>query len=59
MEKLEHLTEGALVRGAISDRAIKLVAVEWHGSNAITLTFIDELAGKPARVCRTAMTWPA
>ena len=46
MARLEDLTKGALVRGVLGDRAVKVVDVEWHGSNAITLTFTDELTGK-------------
>ncbi|MDP9420449.1 MAG: DUF3883 domain-containing protein [Actinomycetota bacterium] len=49
MTKLEDLTKGALARGVLADRAVKVVAVEWHGSNAITLTFTDESTGKPGQ----------
>jgi superfamily II DNA or RNA helicase len=47
--KLEELTKGALARGVLADRAVKVVDVEWHGSNAITLTFTDESTGKPGQ----------
>ena len=33
----------------LADRAVKVVDVEWHGSNAITLTFTDESTGKPGQ----------
>jgi superfamily II DNA or RNA helicase len=46
---LEDLTKGALARGVLTDRAVKVVDVEWHGSNAITLTFTDESTGKPGQ----------
>jgi len=45
--RLEDLTKGALVRGVLTDRAVKVVAVEWHGSNAVTLTYTDDSTGKP------------
>ena len=40
------LTKGALVRGVLADRSVKVVDAEWHGSNAITLTYTDEATGK-------------
>ena len=46
MAHLEDLTKGALVRGVLADRAVKVVDVEWHGSNAITLTYTDDSTGK-------------
>ncbi len=49
MARLEELTKGALARGVLADRAVKVVDVEWHGSNAITLTFTDESTGKPGQ----------
>ena len=47
MARLEDLTKGALVRGILGDRVVKVVDVTWHGSAAITLTFTDELTGRP------------
>jgi SNF2 family DNA or RNA helicase len=44
--RLEDLTKGALVRGVLADRAVRVVDVAWHGSNAITLTYTDEPTGK-------------
>jgi SNF2 family DNA or RNA helicase len=49
MARLEDLTKGALARGVLADRAVKVVDVEWHGSNAITLTFTDCSTGKPGQ----------
>ena len=46
MARLEDLTKGALVRGILGDRAVKVVDIAWHGSNAVTLTYTDELTGK-------------
>ena len=46
MSRLEELTKGALVRGVLGDRAVKVVDIAWHGSSAITLTYTDELSGK-------------
>jgi superfamily II DNA or RNA helicase len=49
MARLEDLTKGALVRGVLADRAVKVVDVDWHGSNAVTLTFTDDATGKPSQ----------
>ena len=45
--RLEDLTKGAVVRGVLTDRTVRVVDVEWHGSNAITLTYTDDSTGKP------------
>jgi SNF2 family DNA or RNA helicase len=47
LARLEDLTKGAVVRGVLTDRAVRVVDVEWHGSNAITLTYTDDSTGKP------------
>ena len=47
MARLEDLTKGALVRGVLADRVVKVVDITWHGSSALTLTYTDELTGKP------------
>jgi superfamily II DNA or RNA helicase len=47
MARLEELTKGALVRGVLGDRAVKVVNVDWHGSSAITLTYTDDSTGRP------------
>ncbi|MEA2827748.1 MAG: hypothetical protein QOG43_2187 [Actinomycetota bacterium] len=46
MARLEDLTKGAIVRGVLSDRPVKVVNVDWHGSSAVTLTFTDDTTGK-------------
>jgi superfamily II DNA or RNA helicase/uncharacterized OB-fold protein len=46
MTRLEELIKGALVSGVLADRAVRVVDVAWHGSNAITLTYTDEESGK-------------
>jgi superfamily II DNA or RNA helicase len=46
MARLEDLTKGALVRGVLGDRVVKVVDITWHGSSALTLTYTDELTGK-------------
>ena len=46
MARLEDLTKGALVRGVLGDRVVRVVDLAWHGSSAVTLTFTDELTGK-------------
>ena len=47
--RLEDLTKGALVRGVLGDRAVRVVDVAWHGSNAVTLTYTDDSTGKPGQ----------
>jgi SNF2 family DNA or RNA helicase len=47
--KLEDLIKGALVRGVLPDRAVRVVDVAWHGAGAtkaVTLTYTDEATGK-------------
>lgn len=46
MARLEELTKGALVRGVLGDRVVKVVDVAWHGSSAVTLTYTDEGTGR-------------
>jgi SNF2 family DNA or RNA helicase len=40
--RLEGLTPGARVRGVLPDRAVTVVQVEWHGTQALTLTYRDD-----------------
>ena len=42
---LEDLTPTTRVRGVLPDRAVTVVQVEWHGTQALTLTYRDD-AGK-------------
>jgi len=44
--RLEELTKGALVKGVLGDRPVRVVDVTWHGSTAVTLTYTDELTGR-------------
>jgi len=37
--RLEDLTPGARVRGILPEQAVTVVAADWHGTNAITLTY--------------------
>ncbi len=46
MALLEDLTKGALVRGVLGDRLVRVVDVVWHGSSALTLTYTDEATGR-------------
>ena len=46
MARLEELTKGAVARGVLGDRRVRVVDVAWHGSSAITLTYTDELTGR-------------
>jgi len=43
--RLEDLTPGARIHGVLPDRAVTVVQVEWHGTQALTLTYRDD-AGK-------------
>jgi superfamily II DNA or RNA helicase len=38
-----------VVRGLFGDRRLRIVDVGWHGSAAITLTYTDELTGRPGQ----------
>lgn len=49
MARLEELTKGAVVCGLFGDRRLRIVDVAWHGSAAITLTYTDELTGRPGQ----------
>jgi superfamily II DNA or RNA helicase len=40
--RLEDLTPGARVQGIIPAQAVTVVQVEWHGSQALTLTYRDD-----------------
>ncbi len=46
MARLEELTKGALVRGVLGERVVKVVDVAWHGSAAVTLTYTDVATGR-------------
>lgn len=37
--RLEDLTAGTRVAGLIGDRSVDIVAAQWHGANAITVTY--------------------
>src|SRR5664280_1443469 len=45
---LEALTPGARVRGVVVGSAVTVISAQWHGSNAITLTYRDD-AGSVAQ----------
>lgn len=40
--RLEDLTSGIRVSGVVGSGAVTVVAVEWHGGNAVTLTFRED-----------------
>ena len=48
--RLEDLTPGATLRGVTPGELSTVVAVRWHGSNAITLTFRDPGGGVHERL---------
>lgn len=37
--RLEDLTPGARVTGVVSDGPVTVIAMVWHGSNSLTLTY--------------------
>jgi hypothetical protein len=39
---LEELAPGARVLGVLPDQSVTVVAAEWHGTQALTLTYRDE-----------------
>lgn len=45
---LEELTPGARVGGVVSSGAVTVLQVKWHGSNAVTVYFVDD-AGRSDR----------
>jgi hypothetical protein len=45
--QLDHLTPGATVRGLVPDAVVTVVNVQWHGADALTLTYRDP-AGRVA-----------
>ena len=49
MARLEELTPGAQVRGLFGDRPVRVVAVHWYGASALTLTYTDEVSGRPGQ----------
>src|SRR5579864_3919928 len=40
--RLEDLAPGARVRGVLPDRAVTVVQAEWHGTQALTLTYRED-----------------
>lgn len=46
VSRLEDLSTGALVRGVLADRVVRVVHVEWRGSDALTPTCTDD-EGRP------------
>lgn len=46
MARLEELTKGAIVRGVVGDRRVRVVDVAWHGSSAVMLAYTDEATGR-------------
>jgi superfamily II DNA or RNA helicase len=42
MGRLEDMTPGTRVRGVLPDRAVTVVQAEWHGTQALTLTYRDD-----------------
>jgi hypothetical protein len=48
MAKLEDLTPGTSFKGILPDALVTVVSVQWHGSEAIELTYqeLDRLAGR-------------
>jgi len=40
---LEDLVPGVVVSGAVGPQPLDVVAVQWHGSNFVTLTYKDQV----------------
>jgi superfamily II DNA or RNA helicase len=45
MAKLEDITIGARVKGIAGDAPVDIVAIKWHGANAMTVTFKNATGG--------------
>jgi hypothetical protein len=43
--RLEDLTPGARLRGVVPDGAVNVVHVDWHGTEAVTLTYRQDGGG--------------
>ena len=56
--RLEDLTPGARVRGVLPDRPVTVVAVEWHGTQALTLTYRDDSGQRRPRAPLPRRTRP-
>jgi hypothetical protein len=56
---LEALTPGARVRGVLSDRAVAVVQVQWHGTQALTLTYRGDegRVGQEVLIARPSRVW--
>ena len=39
MSSLEDLTVGSIVSGLVNNESVQVVAVQWHGSSVLTLTY--------------------
>ena len=39
--QLDHLTPGAAIRGLLPDATVTVVSVQWHGADALTLSYRD------------------
>ena len=42
MARLDDLTPGARIGGVVAGQAVSVVAVQWHGTAALTLTYRDD-----------------
>ena len=50
MSKLEKLLEGCLVHGIENNEPVHVVAVKWHGSDVLELTFKDSRGNLSSRI---------
>ncbi len=57
--RLEDLSPGAKVRGVLTERAVTVVQVEWHGTQALTLTYRDDAGHASTTSSSTGATRPA
>ena len=49
MARLEDLKSGATVRGVVPGEGVTVLAVQWHGTDAVELTYRDS-SGRPGNV---------
>lgn len=48
--KLEELSIGSQINGILPDETVKIIAVEWHGSNVIEVSFKDSKGSLSSRL---------
>ena len=49
--KLDDIRVGSALQGVIAGHTITVDAINWHGTQCLTLTFRDETGGPDSRLC--------